>query len=459
MKTYFLIVFFTFSLVGTYSVASAEEAADKTSSHQHTGEELETVYTCPMHPEIRESKPGSCPICGMTLVAEKDTKKEKIETVYTCPMHPEVIKAELGLCPICGMTLVQKKATEKDLEILSKEINAEQMDHVKINHAEHKMSVKKKSEKQGETIYTCAMHPQIRKTAPGSCPICGMDLVLVEAEEEGLPQSSVKGFATIKITPDQQWLIGVKTAPVVRESLVRRLRTVGTVAYDPKLYVAQKEYLEILKTGRASGARSFINSARRKLTLLGMTTEQIEALERRKKIDESLFLTEGTGKAWIYSAIYESERPLLQEGLKVEVQTVGHPQKIYTGKINAIIPVVDPMSRTITVRSEITDTIGLLKPDMFVDVFIEIPLGKTMTVPKSAVLQTGLRNIVLVALGNGVFEPREVVLGNQSDTKYQIISGVKEGETVVTSANFLLDSESQLRGAFPTSGGGHQHGQ
>lgn len=379
------------------------------------------------------------------------------ESTYVCPMHPQVQRPEAGLCPICQMALVPATASEAEkwrLHEAPAEHEPEMAAPPEHDHGQDKAA----SMSNEKTIYTCVMHPQIRMDQPGSCPICGMDLVPVRPQE-ALPPSNVKGFATIKINPQQQWLIGVKTSPVVRQNLTRRLRTFGTVAYDPKLYVAQKEFLEAIKTGRASGSRSFIDAARRKLMLLGMTTAQISDLIQKGKVDESLFLTGGTGRAWIYSVIYESERPIMRNGLKVEARTVGHPQMKYEGKIDAIIPVVDPMNRTIRVRSSVDDPVGMLQPDMFMDVFIEIPLGNTLTVPKSAILQTGLRNIALVAKGDGIFEPREVFLGNQSDDAIQVIKGLKEGETVVTSANFLLDSESQLRGAFESVARGHQHGQ
>lgn len=404
-----------------------------------------------------------------TLAAEETSDvhqqhAQHLKEVFTCPMHPEIRRPEPGLCPICGMTLVPTPATEADQLLLHEQepTKLPMTDHTTLDHAGHALTSKETQEPpaaEGETMYTCAMHPQIRQPEPGSCPICGMTLVPIEPTSETLPKSTVDGFAAIKITPEQQWLIGVKTSPVVKEELVHRLRTVGTVAYDPKLYVAQKEYLETVKTGRASGSSSIIQAAQRKLTLSGMTLEQIQALRRRGTVDESLFLTEGTGKAWVYSAIYESERPMLRRGLQVELQTVGHPQNVYKGIIDAIIPIVDPMTRTMTVRSTVLDAIDFLKPGMFVDVYIEIPLGLALTVPKSAVLQTGLRNIVMIARGEGIFEPREVIMGNESVDKYQIISGLEEGATVVTSANFLIDSESQLRGAFSKTGGEHQHGQ
>lgn len=390
------------------------------------------------------------------------------QTIYTCPMHPEVQKTEPGLCPICGMSLIPVSAKDQapppaeTKPTPEKAATPHQHDHQKMEMgtpAKPSESTKP-SEKKAETYYTCPMHPQIHTDKPGTCPICGMTLVKTQAGGgAALPPSTVPGFASIRVTPEQQWLIGVKTGPVTRQNLTRRLRTFGTVAYDPNLYIAQKEYLEARKTARASGGSSFVEASRRKLTLMGMTDNEVASLTQSGKPDDSLFLTEGTGKAWIYSVIYESERPLIRKGLKVSIRTVGHPQKEYLGEVDAILPVVDPMNRTIRVRSVVDDPIALLRPDMFVDVYIEIPLGDALSVPKSAVLQTGQRNIALVTQGNGIFEPRDVTLGNQSDDEFQIISGLNEGETVVTSAAFLLDSESQIKGAFASGAGGHQHGQ
>lgn len=419
MRKYIIISLLLFPLVGVFVV----RGADRGSAEVLDAEKERKVYTCPMHPEIREKEPGLCRICGMSLLPVAATEKEK-KSPQKEPMrgHPHEHRMQKEST---SMKKHPEPSTEHTLEM---------------------------DEPEGE-LYTCPMHPQILKKEPGQCPICGMTLVPVK-KQEALPESSVDGFATVRITPEQQWLIGVQTTKVVQKNLTRRLRTYGTVASDPNLYVAQKEYIEALKTA----SRSLIQAARRKLTLLGMTEVQIDKLGRKGEIDESLYLTEGTGKAWIYSVIYESEYPLIREGLKVEVQAVGHPQMTYTGKIDAILPVVDPLTRTMTIRTVVDDPIGLLKPDMFTDVYIEIPLGKTFTIPRSAILKTGRRNIVMVDRGNGIFEPREVVLGNQSDEEYQIISGLKEGESVVTSANFLIDSESQIRGAFSSSRGGEHHG-
>ncbi|MBI4209705.1 MAG: efflux RND transporter periplasmic adaptor subunit [Deltaproteobacteria bacterium] len=311
----------------------------------------------------------------------------------------------------------------------------------------------KKDEKE-QKLYTCPMHPQIRKTEPGQCPICGMDLIPVK-EQEDLPQSSVPGFATIRVTPEQQWLIGVKTATVEKRELLRKLRTYGTVASDRELYVTQKEYLAAVR----SKADTLIRATHQKLLLLGMTESQIKALRKEGEVDSSLYLTIGTGKAWIYSAIYESERPLIREELPITIETAGDPKRGFTGKIDAITPLVNPENRTLTARTEVQDPEGILQPGMFLDVYIDIPLGESLTIPKSAVLKTGQRNIVMVQKDPGIFEPREVTLGGESDEMLQVLSGLNEGEIVVTSANFLLDSESQIRGAFSSGAGGHQHGQ
>ncbi|MDX1402855.1 MAG: efflux RND transporter periplasmic adaptor subunit, partial [Kiloniellales bacterium] len=392
--------------------------------------------------------------------AETEMSVEKqITEVFVCPMHPEVRQAEPGLCPICGMALVPETASEADQDLLQEKPSTPVHTHTEATPIPKTdaLPVKTTQEDLKGKIYICPMHPQFRSSESGSCPICAMDLVALEDTSETLPPSHVPGFATIKIDPRQQWLIGVKTAEVVRKNLTRQLRTVGTVAYDPGLYVAQKEYLEALKTGRSASSKSLIEAVYRKLILLGMSPEEIKKLENQGTVDESLFLTSGTGKAWIYSVIYESERPLLRKGLAVRARTVGHPQMQYRGQIDAITPVVNPMNRTIQVRSQVTDPHGLLQPDMFVDVYIEIPLGDALTIPNSAVLQTGLRNVVLLAKGEGIFEPRDVTLGNQTETEIQVVSGLDQGDVVVSSANFLLDSESQLRGAFESLGSGHVH--
>jgi membrane fusion protein, copper/silver efflux system len=129
--------------------------------------------------------------------------------------------------------------------------------------------------------------------------------------------------------------------------------------------------------------------------------------------------------------------------------------------VTFIAPTVDPMTRTVKVRSEFDNADGALKPDMFGDVVIEQPARQVVVVPDSAVLQTGTRSVVFVVNGDGTFEPREVSVGTKSEQFYEVRSGLKAGEKVVTQANFLIDSESRLKAALAemNAPGGHQHGQ
>ena len=124
------------------------------------------------------------------------------------------------------------------------------------------------------------------------------------------------------------------------------------------------------------------------------------------------------------------------------------PGRSWMGKVTFIAPAVDPMTRTVKVRSELDNADGALKPDMFGDVVIEQPARQVVAVPDSAVLQTGTRSVVFVVSAGGTFEPREVSVGTKAEGFYEVRSGLKAGERVATQANFLIDSESRLKAAL-----------
>ena len=141
----------------------------------------------------------------------------------------------------------------------------------------------------------------------------------------------------------------------------------------------------------------------------------------------------------------------------VEATTLSLPGEVFKGRIKAIDPTINPKTRSARIRVLIPDPKGLLRPDTFMNVRINIPLGRRLVVPEEAVIDTGTRKIVFVDEGEGYFEPREVVLGVKSQDHFEIRSGLKEGEKVVTSGNFLIDSESKLKAAIAAIAGGHQH--
>ena len=316
-------------------------------------------------------------------------------------------------------------------------------------------------------VYYCPMHPQIQQDKPGSCPICYMKLV--KKEEEASQKEDIKvnlkkaakmpeGYASVNLTTAKQQIIGVKTAKVQREKIVKTIRAVGTVAHDPQLYQAQAEYIqavEALKRAQRSAiseiaaqAQRLVDSTRIKLKHLGLNDELIDEMASQQSADHSLLIGHAGGKIWVYSPIYEYELPYVQVEDELSVEVPSLPGKIFKGKVRAIDPMVDAMTRTVRLRSQIEDADKVLKPDMYVNIEINIGLEDSLTVPPEAVFNTGTKQIVFIDKGDGVFEPREVMVGAKTATHYQVIKGLKEGEMVVVSGNFLIDSESRLKAAI-----------
>jgi Cu(I)/Ag(I) efflux system membrane fusion protein len=325
-----------------------------------------------------------------------------------------------------------------------------------------------KEETEGQKIeyYTCSMHPFIHKDKPGRCPICGMTLVPVYAEggtphvhepTESAP-SMVSELSTVRLSGEKQQLIGVTTEPVQRKMLVREIHAPGRVAYDPDLLVAQNEYLIALQTagGELGSLQStLVHAATLRLKLLGMSDAQIQQLKRKGKIESSLIVPEKGEPVWIYATLFESDLPWVKVGTPAQIGITGSSEP-YSTSVESIDPTIDPMTRTAKARLRIPNPKGDLKPDMFVRVTLNAQAGEMLAIPNNAVLDTGTRQIAFVDQGNGRFEPRELKLGKRGTADIEVLSGVSEGERVVTNANFLIDSESRLKAAI-SGMVGHQH--
>ncbi len=255
--------------------------------------------------------------------------------------------------------------------------------------------------------------------------------------------------------------------------------------YSPQMVSSQEEYLlalknlEVLKDSPfkdiRKGAMDLVESSRERLELLDMAEHQIRELEKSGKIKKTVhihspfdgvvikvgvrdgqFVTPRTelyrladlSKVWGNVDIFEDELPWVKVGDEAEMRVAGVPGRVFRGKITYIFPYFEPKTRTVKVRLEFDNRDGLLKPDMFADVTIHASRqAKAVVVPTEAIVRSGSREQIFVIRGPGKFEPREVTLGVSSDGMTQIISGVEAGEEVVTSAQFLIDSESKLREA------------
>ena len=254
--------------------------------------------------------------------------------------------------------------------------------------------------------------------------------------------------------------------------------------YSPDLVQTQEEYLLAIKGRRQLGESPFpeavnfsdslVQSARRRLELWDVTESQIKELEKRgtpsrtmtlyapasgfvmtrnafprQRVmpETELYTLADLSTVWIVADIYEFEAADIKLGQPATVTVSAYPGREFKGKITYIYPQVDNTTRTLKVRVELANKNFALKPDMYADVTLNINYGNRLVVPQEAVMDSGSEQLVYVSLENGYFEPRKVQVGAKVDNKYIVLAGLKAGERVVTSGNFLIDSESKLKSA------------
>ncbi|OHD56109.1 MAG: hypothetical protein A2Y33_01535 [Spirochaetes bacterium GWF1_51_8] len=410
---------------------------------------------------------------------------------YTCSMHPEVKRHEPGNCPICKMELVPVEYPEAQNAAIE--------------------------------FYFCPMHPEVRSEQPGKCPICGMDLAPKYITDKGV-------FSSVQITPEQEKLINVRLSEVKVMSITNIISTVGKIGYNeqklymisaridgridklfvnytgaavsknqpllllysPMLITAQEELLLAYKdfTNAQIGqlSQSLLETAKKKLSLLGVTASQIDGILKsgetmihmpiyapasgtvlKLNAVNGMYVMEGDilyeiadlSTVWMEAEIYEEFSGVVQPGMEVTAVSVAYPDQTLKGKISFVYPVLDPMTRTFKIRAEFDNKSGLLKPGMYVDASIKIKSPKkALVIPDTALLDTGMRKIVYVSLGNGKYEGREVIVMKKAGGYYPVLAGLKEGEIVVTHGAYLIDSQAQLSGSSSIQYSGslnHEH--
>lgn len=346
--------------------------------------------------------------------------QEKAETYY-CPMHPDYTADRPGDCPICGMHLVKKETSAP---------------------VQHKVK-----------FYRSPMNPAVTSPKPMKDEM-GMDYVPVyEDETSGV---SVAGRGTVSLPPEKQQMIGLKTEKAAYRTLSKTIRASGKVAYDPDLYRAISEYRESqaayekIKIGSwqeaIDRAKAVVDSSKIKLRQMGIGEEQLNSMEGDTGRYDNLLLA--AAKVWVYAQVYEYESASIKPGQKAVITSRAYPGREFSGTVRSVDPIFSEETRTLRARIE-TDNPGLeLRSEMYVEAVIKADLGTMMVVPVAAVLNTGEKEIAFVLKGEGSFEPREVKTGRRNDDYAEIISGLRAGEKVVTSANFMIDSESRMKAAL-----------
>ena len=363
--------------------------------------------------------------------------------LYTCGMHPQVIQDHPGDCPICGMALTPVRKTSS--------------------------------------------HPSDRPDLPDHTiaidPVTTQNMgIRTGVATQGPLRRTIRAVATVEY--DETSLADVTTK---FKGCIEKLHVNATgqqvhrgdplfEIYSPDLYSAQAEYL--LGIGDTSSALTGLNiSATTKLKYFDIPDDQIAELQKTRQIRKTLRIdaprdgivvernaVEGQmveagmklyriadlGLVWVQAQIFEQDVPFLRVGQEALVTLSYLPDRKFRGRVTFIYPSVDEKTRTVRVRMEFHNPGYFLKPGMFATVELTTELtAQALLVPDSAILRSGERNTVFVALDGGKFEPRTVTLGPRSaDNQYQVLSGLAAGEHIVTSGQFMLDSESQLRDAI-----------
>jgi len=399
-------------------------------------------------------------------------------------MHPQIIREEPGDCPICGMKLVPIRA------------DAVAASGAAASSGERRIK-----------YYKSTMIPGENKTVPGKDSM-GMDMVPVYETDDSSAQTRIQiDAATIQRMNLRTAL--VESGPVRREirtvgAVVYDERGLSDVTmkydgwleklyvdatwttvkageplfevYSPEVYNAQLNYLVAVRT-EGEGGGPLTRGAVGRLQLLDVPADVIAELARTKearrtlvfrapaggtviektgvqgqmmKAGERIYRLANLATTWVEAQIYEKDLPYVRDGQAVVVRTAYGSGQSFNGAVQLVLPQVEDLTRAATARIVLPNPNGSLRPGMFVDVRFASQLADdAVLVPDMAVLRSGERDTVFVALDGGFFEARDVKLGARSEGNfYQVLSGLKAGERVVTSGQFMLDSESQLREAI-----------
>ncbi len=358
-------------------------------------------------------------------------------------------------------------------------------------------------------MWTCSMHPQIMKKEPGDCPICGMDLIPAETGAVGLGANEIKmtdnALALANIRTSTVGMVDsdgsfLKLSGKIRENeeanatqatyfagrieklnvnytgeSVARGKLLATI-YSPELVSAQQELLTAASMKASQPA--LYNAVRNKLKLWKLSDKQIDKIEEVGKVQENfpvyatvsgtitdimveegdyvkqgqpLYKIANLNTVWAVFDAYENQISSLKEGQEVELTTNAYPNKEFTAKVSFVDPLLNSSTRTVMVRAILNNKENLLKPGMFVEGTIknaQMKMENAVVVPASAVMWTGERSVVYVKTNPNepIFEMREVALGNTNGDTYTIISGLENGDQIVTNGTFTVDAAAQLQG-------------
>ena len=403
-------------------------------------------YTCTMHPSVHAEAPGKCPICGMDLVPvmkKNEPAKGEMSETASPPSASTPPSQGSSMQGMAGMPGMQG----------GKQPNAPQT---------RQFVVPVERQQQIGVTYAKVKREPLRHT------IRSVGLVVPDKARNWQFVSRVDGYVQkLNVTAPGQ--IVDKGAPLLS-------------IYSPDLLTSEREFVELLRMrdeAKSKDAREtpsrLINSAKERLHLWNVTDEQIDELQKTRKPQENLTLLSPfrgivqsvpaeQGKSvkvgdmlvevadlsvvWVWAEFYENELPMLKVDQKIDITAKSYPGEKFEGTISLINPFLEEAKRTAKVRIDIPNPDFKLRPGMYVNTELAMDMGEGLTIPVSAVMPTGTRNVVFINKGEGKLEPRIVQIGSKYGESYEVQNGLHEGEQVVASANFLIDAESKVQQAL-----------
>ncbi len=410
--------------------------------------------------------------------SKNNASKNPVETtdVYYCPMHKEYVSDKPGNCPVCSMKLVKKEGSDEDaMKKMQKEASG-------TTHTQQ--GTRQQTDTSGSgSIF---IPPQRQQMLGVRSVLAERARISREIRTVGKISYDETGITHIH-TKFNGWVEDV-FVNFVGET-VRKGQPLFDI-YSPELVSTQEEYLLALRSQQqlgkssfdwiAEGSGSLAESARARLQLWGISDQEIEEIVKTGKARRALtiyspvsgivtqraayhhgmyvtpeaeiYTIVDLSTVWLLADVYEKDLPFIRIGQKVQIDFPYGENPSLNAKIDFFYPYLDPNTRTGQVRIPFKNPNQHFKPDQFVNVVLRTQEEEHLVIPSDAVLNTGEKEYVFVDLGNGYFEPREVRMGIESNDRTAIENGLKEGERVVTAANFLMDSETRLRGSMENMG-------
>lgn len=420
-------------------------------------------------------------------VAKKPVSSEKnsVQVLYHCPMHTTYFSNKPGDCPICGMKLVPVNA-----EGSPGSKNSER----KILYYRDPEKPWATSEKPGKTAEGKELEPVYEDDAAAGhaikiepAVVQNMGVATEKVKVRKL-QRDIRTGGNVEINETRVSVVNAKVMGWVEKLYVdftgQEVKAGQKLLdlYSPELVSAQEEYLEALRYRKSlltstpearDGAANLIASAKQRLLNWDMSEQDLARLETEQRAQRTIpfyapvngivlekmvvtgqnvmpgmafYKIADVSRVWVIANVYQDDLPFIATGQSAKIELASQPGRLLKGVVSFISPVLDMSSKTAQVRIEVENTQDHpLKPNMFASVQIVSPLSvSAVSVPEQSVIRSGKRNIVIVALGNGYFKPLEVRLGISAQGYVQVLNGLHEGETIVTSSQFLIDSESNL---------------